>query len=729
MLIKSTQYSQVNFSAVPIPHGNVGGFSRLWKGSCCCLFILLLASSPGTVWAKDTQSKKKVPEQSQKSEQGSSQSAVKLPPLKKLLDYSQEMLRYGTPEEAARALYLIHFYYPSDPNAQSSLWQAANLLKEVATTSKDPDWNSVLDRFRRYLSYYPKGPKAMEAYFEQATTYHAMGLYREAQSYFKLFLERYPGSPLKFEAMRSYRDSILRGGRQGDADKIFFSWQKSTDPHTRAIGEVGEATLRWNNGDFQEAVTRYQKILTEFPSYHVSDPEILRYAGIANLRLGNTEQGRDQIYHYLTLVGMSVARGDVLLELAESYFAGKQYQVAQKLYRQIIEEVSGNERAVLFAKLRLAQYFDSTEMALEKWQHHNDLTDKEGDKPYLEVLEKMYRDPVAQDARFGLFLRYQERFDLGKAYEIGRNFLRNAEPALANQVQTKQVGKILDYLVKELLKAKRYVDIYDLYVGEYRHLKDFPSGPLQAMIGQAMESLGLDDLAVALYYRAMQWPLDEKAKTDLYFRRARLYLAMKDYDAMERLLKHLRKIYQGKPELADVDSYSAQLSAARGEIGQAQKFYDQALDKPTLSNRASVSEDAIELMVRDGRLEQAEEILVKGAAGSWLTPGVQQGWLLRIGNHWQEKNEWAKAQQVYERGLAKGMPDKGETVQALQVYLGDVLIAQDAADKGLAQYQAAAQGEGDLWKQMARERLTQQALDAEMAAMKNMALPASAPAQ
>lgn len=689
-----------------------------WKGICCCLVAVFLAFTPCNAGAEDVKSKNAPAQKSDKVEEDASPPAVKPPPLKKLVEHSQELLRYGTPEEAAQALYMVHYYYPEGPKGEPSLWQAASMIKEMALVAENPDWDTVLDRFRRYLNYYPKAPRAADAYFELGMTYQAMHFFREAQVYFKLFLERYPDSPLVLQAMSHYRDSLLKAGREDEAKKVFTSWQKSTDPKVRAMGEMGEATMKWGKGDFQGALDGYQKILKVLPDYFITDLEVLRYVGIANLRLGKAEIGQTHLYHYLTLTGISPARRDVLLELAESYFLTRQFLAAQKLYRQIKAEGTENERAVLVSNFRLAQCFDNTDIELEKWQFHNDLTAPEGDKPYLAVLEKLYRDPIAQDARIEIFKRYIARSELGRASEVGRNFLRNAQPDLSNAVQTKQVDQILDYLVSELLKAKRYVDIYDLYVGEYRHVKDFPNGPLQGMIGQAMEALGLNDLAAALYYRAMQWPLTEQEKAELYFRRARLYLAMKDYEAEDRLLTYLRKIYQGKPEAGEVAYYSAQLSAARGDIDQAQEWYDKALDKPTVSDRSLAAEEAIGLMVRDGRLEQAETILTKGATERWIAPEVQQGWLLRIGNGWREKKEWVKAQQAYERGLVEGLPDKGETVQALQVYLGDVLLALDTPDKGLERYQAAAQGEDQLWKQMASERLTQHALDVEMAAMK-----------
>jgi len=668
---------------------------------------------------KKEEGKKEAKKEKKKEDDEAQPAAIKPPPLDKLWAEAQDMLQLGDNKEAARALYLVQYYYPEDKKGESALWQAANLQKELAMATKVADWDKVLDRFRRFINYYPNSPRAAEAYFEIGKTYQAMHYYREAQTYFKLFMKRYPESPLVHQAMRWYRNSMLRAGHGDDAEKVFKTWQQSADATVRMMGEAGLGNLKSIQGDYQGALAIYQKIMTAAPDFPVADPEILRYAGIANMRLNKVEAGREQLYHYLTLSGMSAERFDVLIELAESYFKEKDYQAAQKLYRQITTEGGGNERAVLLSNLRVSQYLDNPEITLPKWQHHNDLKDREGDTPYLAVLEKLYRDPIAQDARFGIFRRYQARDELDKAYEVGRNFLRSAEPAAADKPPAKEVSQILLYLVEALLKEKKYQQIYDLYTGEYRHIKDFPSAKFQSMMGNALEALNLYDPAAALYYLAMKWPMTDQEKTDLYFRRAQVYLVAKDYDALDRLLIYLRKIYAGKPEAGEVANYSAKLSAARGQIDKAHEFYTETLSQPASpEKRTEASSEDLGLMVQEGRLGPAEAILAKGAEGGWITPEAQQGWLLRIGDGWRVKGEFTKAQAAYTKGLAEGLPDKGETAQVLHLYLGDVYFALGDQKQGLTQYQAAQQGDNPLWKKLATERVTQHDLDTEMAAMK-----------
>jgi TolA-binding protein len=671
------------------------------------------------------------PQASEKKAEGKSEGKAaapqvveKPPPLAPLWAKAQEFLQLGDIRGASRLLYLVHSYYPEDAKGEPALWQAANLQKELAlTAARNPDWDTVLNHFRRYVDYYPKSPRAAEAYFELGKTYQAMRFHREAQAYFKLFMERYPESPLVPQAMRSYRNSILRAGRGDEATKVFQGWAKSADPTIRQMGEAGEAILKSIQGDDQGAQAIFQKILDAAPDYPVTDPEILRYAGATNLRLDKVEEGREALFHYLTLTGLGTAdRAEVMVELAESYFKAKEYEAAQKLYRQVTSEGGGNERVVLLSNFRQTQMLDDPEITLAKWERHNDLTDQEGDKPYLAVLEKLYRDPVAQEARFGMFKRFQAREQLDQAYEMGRNFLRSSEPTEATTAQGKRAGQILLYLVEDLLRNKRYQDIYDLYSAEYRHIKDFPSAKLHIMVGQALETLALYEPAAALYYLALQWPMTDQEKTDLYFRRARAYLALKDYGAMERLLTYLNTTYHGQPEAGEIALYGAKLSAARGEIDKAHDLYLQAIKQPTFPDkRPTMVEEALELLVGQGRRDQAQAILTLAVTEKWLSPERQQGWWLRIGNGWREANDLVKARAAYEKGLGQGLPDKGDGVQEIHLYLGDVMMAAGDQAEGLKHYQAAGQGGNPLWQRLANERLTQQSLDAEMADMKKRA--------
>ncbi len=306
-----------------------------------------------------------------------------------------------------------------------------------------------------------------------------------------------------------------------------------------------------------------------------------------NIRYGKIARGRNQLYHYLNLVGESLYRLEVMFELGDSYLVKTDIASAQKLYQQVVEEGNENEKEVLLSKLRMAQFLDNPKLKLSKWQRANDLKDEKGDVVYLNVLDRYFKDPLAQGARYGLFLRYKAREDLDKAYPVGRDFLRNLDPDTEKVENYDRVGVVLLYLADEFLKEKRYQDIYDLYFAEYRHVKEYPDGTILYKIGQALEALNLFDKAAVVYYRAQKWPLTDAEKIDLYYRRARVYLELQDFDSADRLLKHLRKVYKGTDSVGEVYSYSGKLFQALGDSNKALEFYVKAVDKPTFTENFS----------------------------------------------------------------------------------------------------------------------------------------------
>ncbi len=498
---------------------------------------------------------------------------------------------------------------------------------------------------------------------------------------------------------------MVKIGRLDEAEKLFSGWALADNPRTRAIGLTGMGDVRFAQGRLTEARKFYQRVLITTPEYAIDDPTVLDGAGQVNLRLGRTAEGREQLYHYLSLGGVVSDRVAVLFALAESYYRQGSHTTAAGLYRMISDLAEPGSRAAVISALRLAQYRDDKEDRVSKWEQGGDLTDPAGDAPYLRTLERFIDDPRAQDARYGLFRRYQARGDLDHAAEMGRNFLRDVPKGADDLTTRNRVGTILLYLVEEYLAAKRYQDIYDLYFVEYRHVKDYPDARLLYMIGQAMEGLGLLDQAAVVYYRAMKWPLPAPLKKDLYFRRARVYLAKKDLDAADRLLTYLRKLYAKTEFIGAVRAYSARLAEARGDREGALTYYEQAFAAPTYpERRGEHAAAAMRLALDLGRPEQALALARKWAAAGTVKPvDAFQKWLLAAGNAFREQKQWQRAADCYILALERkgGRPQR---LQALRLYLGDSYAALGRGEEAEAQYAEVEKGPDSPWKKLAAAR-------------------------
>jgi tetratricopeptide (TPR) repeat protein len=368
--------------------------------------------------------------------------------------------------------------------------------------------------------------------------------------------------------------------------------------------------------------------------------------------------------------------------------------------------------------MRLAQYLDDPNRPPEKWDIPHELTDAEGDKPYLEVLDRFYDDPFAQEARLGLFWRFRSRGDIDNMLDYGKNYLRLARAD--GEVEDKQtLGKVFLALAETLLEKQKYQEIYDIYYSEYEFIKDYPDGRLLYLVGQAMDALSLYDQAAVIYYRALKWPLPEADKINLYYKRANVYLLKGDLEAAERLLKYLLEIYQGEKEIGEVYSLSGRLREAQKREREALEFYRKAVEVMTSSDKKSeYATDAVRLaLLLDG------SAAVPGIKG-YLTSGYLSGPALQkmyasAGDVLRLAGEDQKAASMYMAALAEGLPQEGKVFQEVQLYLGDSLLALQKNEEAVEHYQKAVQGGDSLLRKMAQERLNQNAIEMELSRLKN----------
>lgn len=642
------------------------------------------------------------------------------PTAQELWEKANAYLHDDDQENAAQHFYTVFKRFPDDENAAASLWNTALIREKFALKTKDADWDPVRNLFRLYINHYPNENNAPDAYLKLGKTYYFMRLYREAVSYFKLFLNKFPLSPLVVESKQWLGEALVKVGRAREAEELFQLLIKDSDKNVQQIGFIGMGDLHYMKKEYRQAKDFFQMVVINHPSYHLKNPQILRKAGLANIHYGKTERGRKQLYHYLSLDGFSLYRVEVLFELGESYLLEKDFASAQKLYMQVVEEGQAKEKEVFFSKLRLTQIYDDPKITLSKWQKPNDLNDTKGDTAYLNVLDRYYDSPLSQEARYGLFNRYKARNDLDRAYSTGRDFLRNMDPETDNVEDLEKVGTVLLFLAEELLKNKRYQEIYDLYFVEYRHVRDYPDGTILYKIGQALEALNLFDKAAVVYYRAQKWPLTDEEKIDLYYRRARVYLALQDYDAADLLLKHLRTIYEGTDSIGEVYSYSGKLYEALDDKEAALSFYSQAAEKPTFTEKIpAYADDALRLFLLLNKEEAAHDSLLK-MIEKGLAVDMAQDWFLKIGNAMRLKGQCESAVGVYSAGLQEKYPQNSNPAQAVHLYLGDCYMALSDKQQGLDHYLKAKEGESAFWQKMAQERLNQHAINDDLATMKKV---------
>ena len=619
--------------------------------------------------------------------------------------------------KAAKLFEGIHSRYPDSKKAEDALWRAAGLQKQIASESEDPNWEKTKNLFRMYVTDYPESPRAPEAYFEVANAYYKMRFFREALSYYGLFKKRYPDSPLIPTTRFWQAKTLFQIGRLNESKEIFLKLIETKNPDLQIKAALGLGEIEFKNENYRQALKTYENILEKFPAFYLKDPEILKLMGMTNLRMKKEKQGQKQLYQYLNLAECSPCKAEVLFEVAESCIREGNPLTAQVLFNKVIDE-GGKEGVVVLSRFRQAQFLDDPNRKLRAWQRKPDLTDPAGDSFYLAVLDARSSEKFEQEARFGLLKRYMARKDYDSVYDLGNLYVRYKSPESKKKEVFDMLGQVLIHRAETYLEKQKFQEVYELYRDEYRNVAAYTKGRLLYIVGQALESLCLYDQAAVIYYRALRLPLTDEEKIDLYYRRARVYLAKNDLASAERLLKYLREIYNGKKPEGEIHYLSGRLLEARSKYEEALAFYSKAVEVLTFPDKKSTYNDArLRMLFNLEKYDEASAALTEAVKEKRMTPEELQRWYAKLGDIFFKHDNLKQAADAYLAGMDEKMPRDGEPAQRIHLHLGDVYLKMGDPDKSISHFEKAGEGADSMMRKMAEERLNQLDIDRSLSAL------------
>ncbi|MFH1019261.1 MAG: tetratricopeptide repeat protein [Pseudomonadota bacterium] len=622
-----------------------------------------------------------------------------------------EAAKVGDLAKAASAYQRYYEKFRETEQAEEALWQAAQSMKQLTIKSAAPEWDKVRDIFRRYGADFPKAKRAAEAYYEVGYAHYRMRFYREARIYFKLFLERYPDSPLRDQARLAQADTLFAVGRVAEALDIYTKVSESGDDEIKAKALMGLGEIMAASKDPVGALKTFATLFEKYPDYHYRDPALLRKLGLVYLRVGREEEARNSLFHYLNLAENPADRGEVLFELGESYLRGGDGRTALKLYERVLEDGTREDRIAVMARFRRAEYMDNPERRTVKGQSASDLTDPEGDKPFLAVIEAYPGDLVTQDARRALFLRYQARNNVEAAIDLGGSYLHHSKPGLATGKKDNFAGRILLYLGEGFLARKEYDKLYQLYVAEYRHVSTLDNGRFLYLVGQALEALSLLDQAAVVYFRAQGLPLADEDKADLYSRRAEVYLLQKNLAAADRLLCYVRDIYKDSEYLGEFHYLTGKLNEAQGKKNAALACYAKATTAAPVPAKIKVYVEArLRMLATLDLYPEGMEVLTRSRQKQWLGPEALQGWYRKFGDGLAGQGA-KSAIDAYLAGVDGDMPKDSKAAQQIHLQLGDLFRKGGEMEKSRGHIQKAQAGPDELLKKKAKNILNQIEID------------------
>ncbi len=601
----------------------------------------------------------------------------------------------GADKDAASLFFRFYEKYPEAERGEDALWYSLILQKSLALQSVNPDWLALKEGFRRFITEFPQSSHLSQAYFEVGMSFFRMHYSREALTYFRLYAKRCPRGERVDEARFMQTRCLLDIGKLDEAGEVFRQLRQSSKKVFRLRGQAGEGHIFFARKEYHAALGVYLKILRHNPQFYVDDPALLYRMGIANLNVGNEEEGRRDLFTYLNLVEKPSSRLEVLFEIAESYLREQNKQAAQKLYFRIVETGGEDGREVVMSRFRLARFREADE---EKR--------KEGDQPFQSVLDQYYSDEIAQDARYSLIKRHWGRQEYDRVYDMGKPYLRyQTDPVRAEEV-AELMGRILVLRVEDLLKKKKFEEVYQLYHREYVYIKKIKGGRLLYLIGRAFESMGLYDQASVVYYRSLALELSDEDKIDVYLHRSEVYLAKNDLPAAQRLLKYLRMVYVDEKIVGEFYSLSGRLREAQGRPDDALVFYKMAAASPAFNEKKGIyGGDYLRCLFQLNQVDEVEQILAEYRKTAYLTSVDLQRWYGQLGDTYRTVGDLQAAGKAYSSALDETMPRKGEQAQKMNLHYGDVLVSLGKTFDSINYFKRAAAGKNPLLKKIALARL------------------------
>lgn len=621
------------------------------------------------------------------------------------------------------ALYFKHYWktYPESRRAADALWQAALLYKQQALQAPSPDWSQVKDLFQAFIIDYPKSPRVADAYFDIGNSYFHMGFYREAHNYYTLLLKEYPSSNLKNEVIYMRGRAFLYEGKFSLARAEFGLLQLNKDKVIRLRGENGQVEIHFFKGEWHDALGILKRLHRQYPDYYLEYPKILKNLGIASIRVGDVKEGRDYLLHYLNILDQEQVDAEAYFEVAESFLKNGMMDGARIFYELVVAKAMAGDKYTILSKFRLAQY---GAFSLDTMSEKERLAffKENDDKPFQEVLDNLYKDPLAQDARYSLFRRYLERQEWDLAYNLGKSYLRYKTTVKGQlAVVEEELGNILIGKMTKLLAAEKYKEVLSLYEKEFPIITVHKKADLLMLVGMAYERQSLYDQASIVYYRALGLEIGEEQKAKLYFRRAEVYLANNDLKSAQKLLKYLRRLYQDQTAIAEVYWLSARLRNQQLRPEDALEFYKMAVEAGEGQEKKDVyADDYLHQLFALNDLDRVADLVAMFREQQWLPAQRIQYWYGQLGLELSRKGKNRAALVIYARALAEGLPETSPEAQPIHLHLGDLLMAQKRDNEALGHYRLAQSGQDKRIAQLAEARLNEYQIRGAMADVEAM---------
>jgi tetratricopeptide (TPR) repeat protein len=210
-------------------------------------------------------------------------------------------------------------------------------LKRGAEAWDSGDYQGAAEEYEQYLERYPSGQQSLEARFQLANIYYLnLQRYEQARLHYREFLDQDAANPKAYTARERLAGVLAEMGRSYEAIAEYENLNPNEKEERRRI-RLLIADLYYNQKNYSQALTEYEKVIEESDFDDLSEQAYLREATIYNAR-SQYKQALDVYQRLSSQATDPESKRRATYGIADAYAGLYQFDEAIKALKQIKDE-------------------------------------------------------------------------------------------------------------------------------------------------------------------------------------------------------------------------------------------------------------------------------------------------------------------------------------------------------------------------------------------------------
>lgn len=299
--------------------------------------------------------------------------------------------------DIARQLLRGLIEHPGMPEAlrEEALYYYADTLYATHKDDLREHYDDVVSAYKAAMNFDPDSANMPGALLKMGVINLAVGNPREADAYFNLLEQNYPGDE-NIPLVHYYKGDYYfkKGLYKEAADRFQFIIQNYPDSQFTRESGVGLARSLQRLGFDEQAADIVDFLEKRYPRFYVEYPPFLRLVGDVSYKAGEYEKAKRNLWTFYNLDPEGEEADLALARLGDIYVQEDKLDAAREVYQQTADTFPDREGG-LIAKMRLAEEGIYDEPSLEDMF-------SVFERPYTSRPEAIYKEIVTHHPDSGL---------------------------------------------------------------------------------------------------------------------------------------------------------------------------------------------------------------------------------------------------------------------------------------------------------------------------------------